>query len=213
MTAPLLRLENITAGYDQKIVLRDVTLSVLPTDVFHICGANGGGKSTLLRIMTGLMKPLSGQVYRAKNCTLGYLPQYRQIDRQFPISVRQTILSGLNSKKSFWQGFSAEMQEQASEIMQRFGIAAQADQPISDLSGGQWQRTLIARALVSNPDVLILDEPDTHLDREGKAFLQKVLEAEAERRAIVVVSHDHDFLPQTANLRLLSVRDGGLHAH
>jgi hypothetical protein len=68
------------------------------------------------------------------------------------------------------------MQDQAQEIMQRFGIAEHADRPISDLSGGQWQRTLIARALVSNPDVLILDEPDTHLDREGKAFLQKVLE-------------------------------------
>ena len=210
---PLLRLEDVTAGYDRKVVLSGVTLSVLPTDVYHICGANGGGKSTLLRVMTGLMKPMSGEVCRAKDCTLGYLPQYRQIDRQFPISVRETILSGLNSKKRFWQGFSAEMQEQAADIMQRFGIAAQADQPISDLSGGQWQRTLIARALVSNPDILILDEPDTHLDREGKAFLQKVLEAEAERRAIVVVSHDHDFLPQTARLRLLSVRNGGLHAH
>ena len=213
MKAPLLTLNQVCAGYDGKIVLSEVSLKVMPHDVLHICGANGGGKSTLLRVMSGLMKPISGQVIQAKDCALGYLPQYRQIDRNFPISVREVVLSGLNSKEPFWRSFSAEMQAQALDILHRFGIAEQADAPISNLSGGQWQRTLIARALVSNPDLLLLDEPDTHLDREGKAFLQKVLESEAEHRAIVVVSHDHDFLPQTANLRLLSVRGGGLHAH
>lgn len=186
----LLSLRNVTAAYTDRIVLNAFSLDVHRGDCLHITGENGSGKTTLLRLMAGLLQPVSGTVWRAPGCVLGYLPQYRRIDREFPLTVADVVLSGLHQRKSLLGGFKTAHREHAAEMMERMQIADLSRRPINELSGGQWQRTLLARALACNPDLLLLDEPDTHLDQGGKEFLRELLEREAEQRTLVMVSHD-----------------------
>lgn len=186
----LLSLRNVTAAYTDRIVLNAFSLDVHRGDCLHITGENGSGKTTLLRLMAGLLQPVSGTVWRAPGCVLGYLPQYRRIDREFPLTVADVVLSGLHQRKSLLGGFKTVHRERAAEMMERMQIAGLARRPINELSGGQWQRTLLARALACDPDLLLLDEPDTHLDQGGKEFLRELLEREAEQRTLVMVSHD-----------------------
>ena len=186
----LLSLRNVTAAYTDRIVLNAFSLDVHRGDCLHITGENGSGKTTLLRLMAGLLQPMSGTVWRAPGCVLGYLPQYRRIDREFPLTVAEVVLSGLHQRKRLIGGFKTAHRERAAEMMDLMQIADLAPRPINELSGGQWQRTLLARALACNPDLLLLDEPDTHLDNAGKHFLRELLEREAERRTLVMVSHE-----------------------
>ena len=186
----LLSLRNVTAAYTDRIVLNAFSLDVHRGDCLHITGENGSGKTTLLRLMAGLLQPVSGTVWRAPGCVLGYLPQYRRIDREFPLTVADVVLSGLHQRKSLLGGFKTAHREHAAEMMERMQIADLSRRPINELSGGQWQRTLLARALACNPDLLLLDEPDTPLDQGGKEFLRELLEREAEQRTLVMVSHD-----------------------
>ena len=186
----LLSLRNVTAAYTDRIVLNAFSLDVHRGDCLHITGENGSGKTTLRRLMAGLLQPVSGTVWRAPGCVLGYLPQYRRIDREFPLTVSDVVLSGLHQRKRLLGGFKTAHRERAAEMMERMQIADLAQRPINELSGGQCQRTLLARALACDPDLLLLDEPDTHLDQGGKEFLRELLEREAEQRTLVMVSHD-----------------------
>lgn len=186
----LLRLSHIVAGFDGKVVLEDVNLSLVPNEFLVLTGANGGGKTTLLRVIAGLLAPMRGERWVREGLTIGYLPQYRSIDRQFPITVGQVVLSGLQNRKSLWGRFSKEHKERCKDVLRRFDLEHLYGRPIDALSGGQWQRVLLARAIVSQPDVLLLDEPDTHLDRRGKSFLYDLIERERKTSAVVLVSHD-----------------------
>ncbi len=208
MSEPLLEIRNATLAYERKEVLTDVVLTLAAHDFCVLRGPNGGGKTTLLRLMAGLLPASSGVVRRKKGLVLGYLPQYRSIDRHFPITVAEVVRSGLGCRKPLFGRFSSEWQQQAQEVMNRLGIADLAQQPIEELSGGQWQRTLLARALVSRPELLLLDEPDTHLDIETKTLLYEVLDEESRRCAIVVVSHDEDLTSRFPQSRVLSVAGG-----
>ncbi len=208
MSEPLLEIRNATLAYERKEVLTDVVLTLAAHDFCVLRGPNGGGKTTLLRLMAGLLPASSGVVRRKKGLVLGYLPQYRSIDRHFPITVAEVVRSGLGCRKPLFGRLSSEWQQQAQEVMNRLGIADLAQQPIEELSGGQWQRTLLARALVSRPELLLLDEPDTHLDIETKTLLYKVLDEESRRCAIVVVSHDEDLTSRFPQSRVLSVAGG-----
>ena len=189
-TEPLLQISGITLGFDAKEVLHNVTMTVGPTDFLVLRGPNGGGKTTLLRLMAGLLRPDSGRIVRRHGLRIGYLPQYRRIDRQFPITVGDVVLSGLEGSKPLWRPFGADSRARAAAMLERMSLTDLAAQSIDALSGGQWQRTLLARALVGCPDLLLLDEPDSHLDSATKALLYAVLSEEAGQRAIVIVSHD-----------------------
>ena len=204
----LLSLRNVTAAYTERIVLDAFSLDVHRGDCLHITGENGSGKTTLLRLMAGLLHPQSGEIWRAPGCVLGYLPQYRRIDREFPLTVAEVVLSGLHQRKSLLGGFKTAHRERAAEMMDLMQIAHLAQRPISALSGGQWQRTLLARALACDPDLLLLDEPDTHLDEGGKDFLRSLLEQEAQRRTLVMVSHGFELGRGNEQIKMTTLRLG-----
>lgn len=208
MTDALLHISHADLSYERKRVLADVTLTVSERDVVVLGGPNGGGKTTLLRLMAGLLRPTAGSVERRAGLSVGYLPQYRNIDRRFPITVAEVVRSGFAGCGPVWRPYNAERRRAAEAMMDRLGIAPLAARPIDTLSGGQWQRALLGRALVSDPPLLLLDEPDTHLDAATRLLLYDTLEAEASRRAVVIVSHDPDLPPRFPGCRRLHVADG-----
>lgn len=193
---PLIRLEHISAAYDRKPVLEEVSLTVYERDFVGIVGPNGGGKTTLVKLILGLLHPLSGNIrfYRegkeTAEISMGYLPQYTSIDKKFPISVYDVILSGLNKQKSLFRSFTPEQHEKTRSVIARMGLEGLEQRPIGQLSGGQLQRALLGRALVSDPQVLILDEPNTYIDKRFEKRLYALLEEINREHAIILVSHD-----------------------
>lgn len=192
MTSPekLLSFSHVDAGYPHRPVLTDVNLDISRGDFIVLTGSNGGGKTTLVRLMLGLMRPTAGQFWRARHIVMGYQPQYQHIDRQFPITVEELVLTGLQNRLRPWQRFSDSHHRKVSQLLERFDLAAMSRQLVSQLSGGQLQRALFARAVVSEPDLLVIDEPDTYLDARHKQMLYDFLEHIGPETAIVMVSHD-----------------------
>ena len=162
---PILTLEHITAGYEQKTVLRDVNLTVYDHDFLGIIGPNGGGKTTLIKVILGLLHPLSGTrtFFRdgrpADSLKMGYLPQYNLIDKKFPISVEEVILSGLSGEKGLLRRFTAEHHARVKEVVARMGLEGLEHRAIGQLSGGQMQRALLGRAVISEPRIAQRNQP------------------------------------------------------
>ncbi|WP_321519594.1 metal ABC transporter ATP-binding protein [uncultured Bacteroides sp.] len=192
----IIEINHLSAGYDGNIVLRDVNLSVYKHDFLGVIGPNGGGKTTLIKLILGLLKPNSGEIRfysegkPVDNISMGYLPQYNAIDKKFPISVYDVVLSGLSRKKSFIKSFSDEHHAQVADIISRMGLQGLEKKAIGQLSGGQLQRALLGRAIVSNPEVVILDEPNTYIDQRFESRLYEILSEINKERAIILVSHD-----------------------
>ena len=193
---PLIRLEHISAAYDRKTVLEDINLTVGERDFVGIIGPNGGGKTTLVKLMLGLLKPTGGAIRfyqegkEVPEISMGYLPQYTTIDKKFPISVYEVVLSGLNKQKPLFRPFTKAHHEKTRTIIARMGLEGLEQRPIGQLSGGQLQRALLGRALVSNPQVLILDEPNTYIDKRFEKRLYELLEDINREHTIMLVSHD-----------------------
>ena len=200
----LIKLDNISALYDGKAALSNVSLQISDRDYLGVIGPNGGGKTTLMRIILGLMKPSAGKVTYFKdgqptdNITIGYLPQYNQIDKKFPISVYDTVLSGLNSQKKPFRPFSKAQRQQAQDTITKMELGGLEDRAIGTLSGGQIQRTLLARAIVSQPKALILDEPNTYVDKRFQEQLYEMLRIINQNCAVIIVSHDIASIIQNA---------------
>ena len=196
MGQPIIKIEQLAAGYDQKQVLNDVNLTIYDDDYLGIIGPNGGGKTTLIRLILGLMKPTEGHVRyfkdgeEVKEITMGYLPQYNDLDKQFPISVYEVVLSGLSKQKKLFSRYSKAQRQQALYTIEKMQLTDLKDRHIGALSGGQLQRVLLARAIVSKPDVVILDEPNTYIDRRFQKQMYEMLEQINKECAIIIVSHD-----------------------
>lgn len=194
--SPLIELRQLTAGYDSRPVLRDINLTVYDRDFLGIIGPNGGGKTTLIKCILGLLPHNSGDIRffqegrAVETITRGYLPQYNSIDRKFPISVEEVILSGLSSKKSLTSRFTEAHREKVRAVIIRMGLEGLEHRAIGQLSGGQLQRALLGRAIVSDPAVLILDEPSTYIDKQFEARLYELLAEINHDCAIILVSHD-----------------------
>ncbi|MDY3068348.1 MAG: ATP-binding cassette domain-containing protein [Parabacteroides sp.] len=192
----LINIDNIVAGYDNKIVLHDVSLDIWENDFLGIIGPNGGGKTTLLKIILGLLKPKSGSVRyfdgekEVSSLKIGYLPQMNKIDKKFPISVRDVVLSGLMAEKPRFRDFTAEQKQRAEEVIAQMGLQELAKRAIGDLSGGQLQRVLLGRSMVSRPKVLILDEPNSYVDKRFESHFYNLLEEISKESSIILVSHD-----------------------
>lgn len=190
----LIQLKDIDVCYHKKRVLHQINLTVRAHDFLGIIGPNGGGKTTLVKTILGLKKPQSGSVdfYRqgqpVSSIPIGYLPQYNQIDKKFPISVYEVILSGL--KKKIGRSYSAEQCLEAEQMLSRMGLEDMRNRPIGSLSGGQMQRALLGRAIISRPDVVILDEPNTYIDKMFETQLYHLLGEINKESAIILVSHD-----------------------
>lgn len=187
---PIIEIKNLSAGYDGRNVLHDINLSVYERDFLGIIGPNGGGKTTLIKCILGLLKPTDGEIIFDCKPSLGYLPQYNSIDRKFPISVEEVILSGLSIQKSLASRFTPEQKEKGRQIIARMGLEGLERRAIGQLSGGQLQRALLGRAIISDPAVLILDEPSTYIDKRFEARLYELLAEINKECAIILVSHD-----------------------
>lgn len=193
---PIITISNLSAAYDGQVVLHDINLNVYENDFLGIIGPNGGGKTTLIKCILGLLKPRTGTIQffsdgkEAARLTMGYLPQYNVIDRKFPISVEEVILSGLNIKKTLYGRFTETHRKRVQEVIDQMGLSGMGKRAIGQLSGGQLQRALLGRALVSDPSVLILDEPNTYIDKRFEIALYTILKEINQKCAIIMVSHD-----------------------
>lgn len=189
-------IESLFAGYDNKPVLKDINFTVTENDFIGIVGPNGGGKTTLLKIILGLIKPIKGKLTFFENnrevhtITKGYLPQVNHIDKKFPISVKDVILSGLVSERKLFRNNKKNDKQKVEQYAEMLKITALLDKNIGKLSGGQLQKVFLARAIVSTPRLLILDEPDTYVDNTFEKELYEVLKKLNESMTILIVSHD-----------------------
>ncbi len=205
MTKPIISLENISFSYDDFPVLEEIDLEVEEKEFLGIVGPNGGGKSTLLKLILGLLKPLSGKIEVLGKTPvqahqqLGYVPQFILFDRDFPITVRETVLQGRLGQTRPVFGFRKKDIAVAREAMAQTEILNLEHRPIASLSGGQLQRVLIARALACEPKILLLDEPTANIDPKVEEDVFGLLKKLNENVTIIVVSHDIGFISHFIN--------------
>ncbi len=199
VTLPLVEVRHLTFGYGKEVVLDHVDLEIQRRDFLAIIGPNGGGKTTLLKVMLGLLRPWSGEVvYHLPNGgdsrgRLGYVPQFSTFDRDFPLRVRDMVLMGRlghHGGRGLLRSYSRQDRAAADAALDRLGLRGIARAHVSEISGGQLQRVLIARALVSSPEILFLDEPTASIDAESRETLSHLLEELNRAIPIVVVTHD-----------------------
>lgn len=214
----LLEIRNLSVGYeDRPYVLKNINLDVQADDFLGIIGPNGGGKTTLLKTLLGLVKPTSGSIsYFSNNkkkdkINIGYLPQINQIDKKFPISVFDVILSGLTIRRHIFSSYSKEQKEKALRVATHMGLQDLISRPIGALSGGQLQRTLLGRAIIDNPDLLVLDEPNSYVDKRFETDFYKLLEEINKKTAIILVSHDVGTV--VSLVKNIACVNEGLHYH
>lgn len=190
----LFSIESLTAGYEGKVVLRDITMSVEENDFIGIIGPNGGGKTTLLKVILGLLNPFSGKVdFSPGNLRynqIGYMPQVAQGDTHFPVTVEDVVLSGMMHGMGATGRMGRKEKRHAGEVMDQLGLTTLARQPLNELSGGQLQRVYLARAVSGSPRLLLLDEPATYVDTSFEADFYDRLRLINERMTIMMVSHD-----------------------
>ncbi|MDO5522962.1 MAG: metal ABC transporter ATP-binding protein [Bacteroidia bacterium] len=194
---PIIEIQNLNAGYENKTdVLKNVSLTVFEKDFLGIIGPNGGGKTTLLKTILGFVQPASGKIIfynngkKVNHINIGYLPQINQIDKKFPISVHEVILSGLTLRGKFIKRYSEEDKQKVRPIAEKMGVENLLHRAIGELSGGQLQRVLLGRAIIDNPQLIILDEPSSYVDKLFETNFYKLLDEINRDIAIVLVSHD-----------------------
>ena len=197
---PAMIIEDVAFAYNNRVVLENVNLTVAQREFVWIVGPNGGGKTTLIKIMLGLLRPRSGRVTvfgasaASSRRRIGYMPQQAHLDLRFPATVMDVALMGrLNS--GVRPGLhSAADREAARSALDLVGLTAMRDRPIAELSGGQQRRLLIARALTGDPELLLLDEPTANLDRQVERELHDLLLELNKRLTVILVSHDPTFV-------------------
>ena len=210
----IVELIGVSAGYSEEIILRDINLLVNPNDFIGIIGPNGGGKTTLVKIILGLIKPVKGEIrWQTDNDLIhvGYLPQTTRNDKQFPVSVKEVVLSGLMSSKNFIGQYNRKDREKVIEVLELMGISHLANKNVGDLSGGQMQRVFLGRAIVSEPQLLILDEPNTFVDNRFEHDLYELLKDLNNKMAILMVSHDVGTI--TSYVKTIACVNRNLHYH
>ncbi len=201
----VIRLEDVSAGYEGDTVLENVNLRVDAQDYIALIGPNGGGKTTIMRVILGLLKPFSGEVQvmglppKEGRAFIGYVPQSQINDQAFPINVWDVV--GMGRLKSGWwnQRYSEADKRVIAESLQKTGVYELRNKGIADLSGGQRQRVYISRALATDPKILLLDEPTANIDAEASTQLYELLDVlNAEGATVLMVSHDMHTLERHA---------------
>ena len=196
MTQTIIETQNLNFSYNRQLVLRGVNLSIHSGDFTAMIGPNGGGKTTLLKLMLGLLNADSGSIKifdnPPKNVShrIGYVPQDIHINQNFPISSADVVLMGKIKPGRGWSRHSKEDRMDVLRALEQVGMEKYGEQRIGELSGGQKQRVFIARALVTNPDILLLDEPTASIDNKGQNELYALLKELNYKITIIVVSHD-----------------------
>ncbi len=198
---PIIELEDVSFAYDiGPPALEHITLRVEEGEFLGLVGPNGGGKSTLLKLVLGLLRPASGTVRvaggapREARRAIGYVPQYVRFAREFPISVEATVRMGRLGRTRLMGGYRAADRQAAQQAMTETDVLDLRQRPLGTLSGGQLQRVLVARALAGDPRILILDEPTANIDMRAEAEIFDLFKLLNQRMTIVVVSHDIGFI-------------------
>lgn len=196
---PLLKIENLCFAYDNYPVLSRVNFELYKGDFWAIIGPNGGGKTTLLKLILGLLKPQSGMIIQNLNPNqIGYVPQITHHNMDFPIQVFDVIKMGFLRSSMFGFRISKNEQNIINEVLEQLHLKHLSHKPLSQLSGGERQKVLIARALVNQPTLLILDEPTSNIDPNAQNEIYKLLHKLNSLMSIIVVSHDMAFALQYA---------------
>lgn len=220
---PVVELRNVTFAYDRKIILDEANLNVYPSDFFSIVGPNGSGKSTLIKIMLGLLKPQKGEALlfgQDTNCfnqwhRLGYLSQKATaFNPTFPGTVREIVGIHAGTKNGLTGRMTGRDWEKVDAALERVGLADQRNSLVGKLSGGQQQRVFLARILVNQPEILLLDEPLVGIDAEAQESLQHLLEDlhNSQKLTIIMVTHDITYASQTAT-RLVCIHHQRIFEH
>ena len=210
----LFEVNNLTLGYEKKeIVIKDISFSVNDKDFIIITGKNGAGKSTLIKGILGLIKPMSGQIIfseELKKNQIGYMPQETKVDASFPASVYEIVLSGTINKMGFNPFYKKELKKKAIEALKILNIYDIKNRSFQDLSGGQRQKTLLARSLCATDKLLILDEPSNNLDQASREeFYLLLMKLNKELGiTIIMISHDQD-IDRVLGTKQLIIKDNG----
>ena len=209
-------LYKVYAGYDGNTVIKNVNLDIFENDFIGIIGPNGGGKTTLIKVILGLILPFRGKVeYSMENLRtrspIGYLPQMNDIDKKFPISVGDVVLSGYMNNSKYVRKYTSTEKSRVDQIMEDMGIYDLKKKSVGELSGGQLQRVFLGRAIVSSPRLLILDEPNTYVDNKFEGELYEKLRQLNKTMAILIVSHDIGMI--STYIKTIACVNGEVHYH
>lgn len=215
--SPAISARNLTFTYGGPPVLEDATFTVERGDFASIVGPNGGGKTTLLKLILGLLHPSRGEI-RVSNRQpadarplIGYMPQHADLDPSFPINVTEIVLMGRLAPGMAPGPVGRKDRRLAAGIIEMLGLEEMRQKPLAELSGGQRQRVLIARALACQPEILLLDEPTAHLDLHLEDEFLEILKDLNRRMTVVMVSHDLGFVASCVNRCVCVNRHVHLH--
>ncbi|MBP1155055.1 MULTISPECIES: metal ABC transporter ATP-binding protein [unclassified Paenibacillus] len=200
----IVTIDDVFFSYENKTVIQNLSYSILERDFVGLIGANGAGKTTLLKMIVGLLKPTSGEIRLFGQSLkefrdwerIGYVPQKNALNPLFPATVREVVTSGLFGKKNMFRRLTKQQRSKCDDALYAMRIEDLADRRIGQLSGGQQQRVFLARALVNNPELLILDEPTVGIDAETQAGFFRMIRHMHQHHHItfLMVSHDMDMM-------------------
>lgn len=213
-----LQIQDLTVNYGSVCALSDINLDVDKGEYLGIIGPNGGGKTTLLKAILGLIPVTAGKIIiygkeggKARRLA-GYVPQFSSLEKNFPITVGEVVLTGrLTLKKLFLHRYTREDRDAASLAMEQVGISSLSGRQIDTLSGGQFQKMLIARALAMGPELLLLDEPTASVDTKSREQIYELLAKLNQKMTIILVTHDT--MAVSSKVNRLACLNGGLIYH
>ncbi len=212
MNKPLVILKDVSTGYLSQTVLQQVNLEILPQDFIGVIGPNGGGKTTLVKVILGILPLFGGKIiFPNGKPRMGYLPQVSQIDKEFPITVKELVSSGLKAKRQWFPHLDKLQKRKVSQVLEESALEGLAARPIGELSGGQLQKAFLARALINEPQLLILDEPNTFVDKKFEQELYGKLQELNHQMAILLISHDIGTISPL--VKTIACVNGTLHYH
>jgi zinc transport system ATP-binding protein len=195
-----IKINNLSFKYSKDLILENINLNVKEKDFLGIVGPNGGGKTTFLKLILGLLKPNKGKVKTLGS--LSYVPQHLDIDKTFPIKTDEVVLMGLNGKKDL---------SLVKETLKKVNASNLYGKKFGDLSGGEKQKVLIARAIISKPDILVLDEPTANVDQKTTSIINTIIKDLNKTMTILLVSHQYDLI--TSNVKEVVCINKKLHHH
>ncbi|MBP5445644.1 MAG: metal ABC transporter ATP-binding protein [Acholeplasmatales bacterium] len=209
----LFEVKNLTLGYENEKIIKDISFVVSDKDFIIITGKNGAGKSTLIKGILGLIKPMGGEIIFDESLNrklIGYMPQETKVDSSFPASVFEIVLSGSINKMGLRPFYSKEQKNKAIDALKILNILKIKNKSFQDLSGGQRQKTLLARSLCATDKLLILDEPSNNLDQASREeFYLLLMKLNKELGiTIIMISHDQD-IDKVLGTKQLIIRDNG----
>jgi len=211
----LFEMKSLTASYGETVVLKDINFTVKENDFIGVIGPNGGGKTTLLRVILGLLRPSGGKLVFNNGLLdengIGYLPQMSTGDINYPVTVKDIVLSGLMIKKGIISRMTPDDKRKALMVIEELGLAGQASSTLNELSGGQMQRVFLGRAIIGDPKLLLLDEPGNFVDSSFESDFYEKLKELNKRMAILMVSHDVGTI--SSHIKSFACVNGNLHYH